>query len=257
MLIVARFRTIVRAAGGWKLVAALFAASVIGAAPASVQAGSVTYVTPTGSSTTGGSVDAQAVFTFGTNEVEITLTNLFKNPTADSQLISALTFDVSGVTGSGSLTTTNSGKISTISAGGSFTAGVSDSLTRWDASKSGTSIDLTTLSGGKPNRLIIGPDDNGGFDPTTGKYTKANSSIIQHNPSVLGSATFDITIAGVTSSSSLSNVVFQFGTTAGSNLVDGVKLSSVPEPSSIVMALISLTAVTGVVVRGRRRTARA
>ena len=45
-----------------------------------------------------------------------------------------------------------------------------------------------------------------------GLYSDANSGIIGHDPSVLGSATFTFTIPGVTSSSAISDVVFEFGT---------------------------------------------
>ena len=213
-----------------------------------VSAGTITYVTPGGSATTDGSVDARAVFTLGANDVQITLTNLLENPTADGQLISALTFNVSGATGAASpttLTTTNSGLISKINSGGSYSAGTLDSLTHWQATEASTLINLTTLTFAKPYVLIIGPDDTDGFSGTslsgTGLYSNANSSIIQHDPVVLGTATFNIAIAGVTTTSTLSNVVFQFGTTAGNDTVNGATgidtfgSPTVPEPSTLVM----------------------
>lgn len=89
---------------------------------------------------------------------------------------------------------------------GTYPAGVADTLTRWHATETGTSIDLTTLTGGKPNSLIIGPDDG------SGKFSNANASIYQHQPEVLGSATFILTIPGVTTLSAISNVFLEFGT---------------------------------------------
>jgi len=192
------------------------------------------YVTPAGATTSDGSVNAQAFFTLNTGSISLTLNNLFQNPTADGQLLSGINFNVSGVSGSGNLTTTNSGNLSTINADGSYSAGVSNPLTRWEASKSGTAISLTTLSGDKPNSLIIGPDSAGGFTQA-GRYNNANSSIIQHDPSILGSATFNIVIPGVTPGSTLSSVNFQFGTAAGSNLVPGTPASPVPLPGALLL----------------------
>jgi hypothetical protein len=235
---------------------ALLAALVIAVMPAASRA-SITYVTPSGSESKDGPVDATATFTLSSGHVLITLTSLLENPTADGQLISAILFNVSGASGTGALASTNSGNISTIDiSDGTYSAGVSDPLTRWEASHTGTAVTLTTLSGGKPNRLIIGPDSLGNFNPALGGlYDQANASIDQHNPVVLGTATFDIAIAGVTSDSVLSDVVFQFGTDANEskNKIPG-RLPGVPEPSSIVMVSMALGAA-GVLARRRRRAA--
>jgi hypothetical protein len=176
---------------------------VLGLFAVSVQsAQAITIGTPSGYTLSGLPVNATASFTLNEGSISLTLTNLQQNPTSIAQLISGITFNVSGASGSGGLTTVNSGLVSTISAGGSYTAGVSDPLTRWTASQLETLITLTTLSGGTPNRLIIGPAG----------YSNANPSITGvHNPSVLESATFNITIPGVTSTSTLSNVTFLFG----------------------------------------------
>src|SRR5260221_4728056 len=123
----------------------------------SAQAGFL-YSTSAGATTSGGPVSAQAFFTLHNGSITITLTNLLKNPTADSQLITGISFRVTGATNSGPLTTVNSGKISTISSGGAYTSGVTDPLTRWKATESASAINLTTLSGGQPNRGIIGPE---------------------------------------------------------------------------------------------------
>lgn len=193
----------------------------------------ILWYTPTGATTGGGSVSAQAGFTVSTNFVTIALTNLEPNVGNIAQEISGLRFNVSGGTSSGALATSNSGPISTIDTGngGAYTSGVSDSLTRWTATESGATVTLTTLSGGQPNRLIIGPDDHGGFDPTIGKYAAANSSIDTHNPNILGTATFALTVPGATSSSSIDHVVFLFGSIPGSNEVQG----QVPEPSTLLL----------------------
>ncbi len=235
-------------------VAVLMAAASMATAPAPAQAGSITYTTAKGATTTGGSVDAKAVFTLKTNEVDITLTNLLWNPTDDAQMISALKFNVSGASGTNTASlTSSSGNTSTISSGGSYTSGVATNpLPAWNATNAGTSLELNALTGGKPKDLIIGPDSAGGFSKS-GSYSNANSSIIVHDPVVLGSATFVIDIKGVTSDSQLGSVVFQFGTTSGSNQSDGVL--SVPEPSTMAMGLSAMAMVAGALVRRRRRSA--
>jgi hypothetical protein len=216
---------------------AAFAAAIL-LSGQSGRASTFTYATSAGASTTGGTVSAQAAFTISNGTVTIVVTNLGANPTDVADEVSALTFDVTGATGSGSLTTVSSGSLSTLSSGGSYTAGVSSLLSRWGTTETGLALDLDALGGGSPNELIIGPDDRGGFDPTVGKYTNANSSIYNHNPSVLGTATFTIDVPGVTSSSTISDVVVQFGSSDGSNLVPA---QLIPEPSTF--ALLGVAAI--------------
>jgi len=220
-----------------KLTLILVTFSVLCWGAASVQPACATsfhYITPTGSSTSDGPVKAAAFFTLdpSTHQIALTLTDYLQNPRADGQLISGIMFVVSG-TGSGSLTTSNSGNISTISSGGSYTTPVSDALTRWTVSSSSTTIYLTTLSGGKPNSLIIGPDSAGGFSGA-GLYNNANSSIIQHNPSVLGTAIFDITVPWLTATSMLSDVYFKFGT-VNDKTTDMVQGVHTPLPSTVLL----------------------
>jgi hypothetical protein len=199
-----------------------------------------------------GPVSAQATFTPGSGIVTVVLTDFLKNPTSDGQTISGIQFNISGANTVGALTTTNSGLITNVdtSSGGTYTAGVADALIRWTANEAaGSQITLTTLSGGKPNELIIGPDSAGGFDPTKGAYTNANSSVLQHNPVVLGTGTFVITAPGVTAASTLSNVVFEFGT--GPVSKPGTP-GGVPEPATLMIWSV-LGAICGLRVWRRRR----
>jgi hypothetical protein len=151
-------------------------------------------------------VNADGSLTAGAGFVMVTLNNLQANPTSAAQLISGLTFNVTGAFGPSSLTTVNSGTAITIAAGGTFTVDGTDPLTRWKATLTGTTVVLTTLSGGNPDRLIIGPPDG------SGKYSAANPSIIGDNPSVSQSGMFTITVPGVTANSLFSNVAFIFNT---------------------------------------------
>jgi MYXO-CTERM domain-containing protein len=210
-----------------------------------------TYTTPAGSTTSDGAVNGTATITPGAGIVTVTLTNLEGNPTGDAQLISALSFNVSGASGSGTLATTNSGSLTTIGSGGTYTAGVSSTLPLWLPIETGTSINLTVLTA-PVAELIIGPDSKGNFNPALGGlYSNANPSIINHQPVVLGTATFTITVPGVTATSTLSNVVFQFGTTPGPDKVPGVQLTS-PEPSSFAIGGLGVLGLAGYSLRRRR-----
>ena len=227
----------------------------LGLATAPARAGLV-FVTPDGSTTTG-PVSAKVDFTVNNGSIEVVLTNLTQNPVDVPKLLSAIEFTATGASGSGELATVNSALITNVSAGGAYTAGVADPLTRWKATGTGTTIALTTLSGGNPDRLIIGPDSLGNFNPALGGlFSNANAGVIGDNPLALGSATFTVTTPGVTTSSVIDNVVFQFGTTAGSNQVRGVQPfppTSVPEPATVYGA--SLAVFLAVFCSWRRRKA--
>jgi hypothetical protein len=184
-------------------------AGVIALTSFNTSAGAVTYTTTTCPLCVDGPVSAKADFTLGNGTVAVTLTDLLANPTSAGQLVSGIKFDVSGANGSGSLARTVSNNlVTTIDIGNdTFSSPVTDPLTRWKASETGITITLTTLSGGNPDRLIIGPPDG------SNKYTNANNSVSGDNPNVVGSPTFTITIPGVKDTSTLSSIIFLFGTT--------------------------------------------
>lgn len=190
-----------------------------------------TFFTPTGASGSGGPVNAEAIFSISGNVVTITLENLLQNPKSAGQLLSGISFDISGATGLNSFSAL--GNITTISSGGSYSTPTSSTLSQWQALNSGTGFNLNVFSGSTPNGLIIGPDSKGNFDPSLGgMYYNANPSIWNnHQPSVLGSATFTLVIPGVSSSSVVNDVVFNFGTQPGEVSV------SVPDAGASVALL--------------------
>ncbi len=224
-------------------------------------AGLIEYVTDSDSSTVGGKVSAIADFTLGNGTLTLTLTNNSSNPTADSQLISGISFEISGASGAGSLKSVNSGITASIVKGQAASIlSANDPLSRWKATESEDHISLTTLSGGTPDLLIIGPGSSG-----TGIYSNVNPSITgNHNPSVLNTATFTIEIAGITASSKLSDVLLLFGTggfgtanetveltlssvqSSGGTSVQNSSAAAVPEPSSL-----TLVGIGGIVMKIR------
>jgi hypothetical protein len=218
-------------------------------------ADTITYVTSVGATTSGGSVQGEADFVLGNNSISLTLTNLLQiapNVMNASQLISGIYFDVSGIPGSGHLAdATSSGMKSYIYNNGTYAIGVNDPLTRWMGSKAGDTITFNAFSGGTVNRLIIGPDSGNDFDPTNGGIYYVDNSL--HNISVvLGSATFDLTIPGVTANTKISNVTFLFGTDSANNDNKVAGVSPVPESSTILLLGIGLVG-SGLVARRQKR----
>src|SRR5215813_2168123 len=72
---------------------------------------SITFATPTGSSTGGGPVNSLAMFTTSLGQVSITLTDLQANPTDVAQLLSDLDFVLSGGITTGALTSSSGQQI--------------------------------------------------------------------------------------------------------------------------------------------------
>jgi hypothetical protein len=119
----------------------------------------ITSVTPTGSSTSGGPVNASAVFTTSAGQISITLTDLLANPTDVAQLISDLSFKRSNAAATGTLAS-SSGQQITVNSNGSFILG-STTSTGWGLNQN--------INGGLqlaaplPLALIIGPSRSDQF----------------------------------------------------------------------------------------------
>ncbi len=185
-------------------------------------------------------VSATATITTGTNSLSIVLTNLESNPTSISQSISGIELNLSSTPTSAALSSATG---SLIDLSGGVAVPVSGSISHWSAALSGGAVYLATAGtgapGGQPIDLIIGP----------APYTNANSSFGSHQPHIQTTATFNLTVPGITSTTVVTAAAIEFGTTPDA-IVSAVKT---PEPMSL---LLLASGVVGLgLVRRRLRAA--
>jgi hypothetical protein len=197
----------------------------------SASANTITVGTPSGSTLAGFPVNSEAIFTTGPGSLSITLKNLQSDPTSVIQNLSGLSFALTTGQTSGSLIG-SSGMERSVANNGTFTDGATVS-TGWGLS-SGFTLNVLGTAIGPAHTLIGGPNNSN-------IYGSANGSIAgngPHNPFLAGSITFNLSIAGVTADSSLTDVIFRFGTTAG-NDVPGTPRTppTVPDAGSTMMLL--------------------
>jgi hypothetical protein len=223
--------------------AAVISLSLLTASPAI--SSTITYVTPTGATTSGGPVNASATFTTGTNSISVSLSNLQANISDVAQALSDLFFTYSGSNLSGQTLTSSSSQEITVASNGTFSLGPTVS-TGWAlSSPASNTLLLNDLGAAGPTHLILGPPGGGGT------YSNANGSIAgnpAHNPFLNQTAMFVISLLGITPSTTITSATFSFGTTAGIN-VSGVP-SAVPLPGALSLFA---TALVGIALLGRRR----
>jgi hypothetical protein len=203
---------------------------LLGAAPASAA-----LVTFTASGTgSDGPLSASATITTGLNSINVSLSSLINNPTSAGQEVSDISFMLSNTPTSLSLTS-QGGALIDIGAGGTVTP-VAGSPTHWGASLTGSTVLLETAGnaavGGKPIDLIIG----------TGPYTNANSSIFEHNPSIDGTGNFTLSALGITANTTVSGIIFSFGT-GPDTFLPGTVMTAVPEVSTWAMMLLGFASI--------------
>ncbi len=206
------------------------------------------FLTPVGSTTSGGAVNAKVTFSQVGNVLTIKLENLQGQlPNFDvAQAVSGLGFSIAGV-GPGVLNS-QIGEHITVAADGTFTSGGVGS-TFWGLPvNSGGNFKLTALGfaspgNNAPDELILGPPD------ATNHYT-GNGSIngnAPHNPFVKNFITFTLTIPGLPADAQITGVTFFFGT-ANENIV------STPEPATMLLLGTGVMGLAAGIRRKRRKS---
>jgi hypothetical protein len=206
----------------------------ISAFAATSHASTITFITPTGSTTSGGPVSASATVTTSAGQIVISLTDLLANPSDVAQLVSDFDFVLSNGATTGTLVSQVGQQIDVHADG--TTSNHPGNPTGWQLNSNvGGGIQISALGGGQPYDLIIGPPGPGGV------YTAANGSIAgngPHNPFINQTGTFTINIAGVTAATTVTSATFSFGTTAGVD-IPGVPTTT-PEPATLASVGIGL-----------------
>jgi hypothetical protein len=213
-------------------------------------AATATFVTPTGATTSGGPVDASATFTTGAGTLSITLIDLLANPKSVGQTLSDLIFTLSSHQTTGTISS-SSGQLVTVAANGTATTGAT-TTTGWGLNSNVSGgIQLDALGFVGPAGLIIGPPGPGGI------YTNANGSIAgngPHNPFINQTATFLLSIAGLTAADTVTSALFSFGTEAGVERA-GVP-SAIPLPGALPLFATGLAGL-GLIKWRKKRKAQA
>ena len=214
----------------------------------------MTFQTPGSASDKDGTLDATVTFTILNSNLYIGITNNEANPKAAGQLISDLSFVLSGGLTAGSLSSSISSTVGSSSSVSVLDSSFNSSTTTttpstWQLSHgsadcgtgASTCYFLNDLTGGQPENMIIGP----------GPYTNYNSSITNFAPSLAGTVVFEVTgITGLSSSTTVSSVNMSFGT--GPDKSYDLVSSPTPEPFSFVLMGSGLVLLS---LLGRKRKA--
>jgi hypothetical protein len=112
----------------------------------------------------------------------------------------------------------------------------------------GNNVTLETLGGGQPSEMIAP------FVADGGTYTNSNASVTNFNSHVIGTLTIDLFLSGVTANTTITSVVWSFGTGPDHTLTDTTPViipEQTPEPGSL--ALLGLGGLLMAFVIRRRR----
>jgi hypothetical protein len=199
----------------------------------------------------GNPVAAEADITTGNGTVTIVLKNLESNPNTVAQNLSDFSATFGNNVGTTTINSSSAQEITITGTGNNqFTLG-STVAPGWTLSNpQANQIYLNDLgSAVGPAHTLIGGPGSGPAYSNAGGSIAGNSA---HNPFLNQTATWVLNAPGVTSSTTLTDVTFSFGTTSG----DGITLSSVPEPGSMALMGIGVGSTGLVRMMRRRRAAR-
>jgi hypothetical protein len=213
------------------LVAATLAAM---AALASAPASAVSFTTTPGATSGAYAVKGEATFTVLAGAVDVTLTNFFvQDLVSVAQVLSGISFDIAGMTGSGGTVSYLSGDHVALT--GSVTTAAAGTPV-WNLAHSPDNhLYLSVFGSGQPKNTLLPYTDAS----VGGDYSSANASIkgASHNPYYLGNVAFKITgLQGVNEGAAISNVVFRYNSIA-------TPVTAVPEPTTYMLMLAGLASV--------------
>jgi len=238
------------------------------AATTPVARADVTFDTPTGATDSNSEpVDATATFSISAGSITITVRNLEANPTSDGQTVNGVAFVLSTGQTVGTFSsqesiqrriTSNTGfndHGTTSSSSVNGTSYSSDKFSPWIVNSgvtvngSSTGIEATSIGGGGGGGTPTLIGDPNGF----GNYSAANPSITNgaHHRFLAGTMTIVVNVTGLLATASVSQMQFEFGTSA--NPPDNVpgNLVPVPEPSTLAIAGLGALGFVGYGLRRR------
>jgi len=210
-------------------------AAVVCLAPAVASAGIYTFAASAPAGSGNQARSATATFTTNTNGLVIVIENLQDDGAISNQAVSGIQFTLSG-SPTGESFVSGISQAVTIEDDGTFALGVGAyNTTRWHVEASPHAI--TAIGGGQPDEMIIG-------EPIGLAY-RANGGPDNFNPYLYKQATFTLAYTGgVTSSSTISNVTFAFGTGPDS-LLTGTPVFHNPEPAAFVIWGLGALGIAG------------
>ena len=172
---------------------------------------------------------ASATITPGAGTLTAVLTDTQANPRSAGDLLSSIEITPSGALGTPTLTSQN-GSLIDVTPGAATGTPVAGNPTHWGVGTSGGQIVLETAGpfavGGKPINMIIGP----------APFTNSNASIGNFDPYIDQTGTFVINDPSITASTSITGVVFNFGT-GPDTFITGVPVPAPPIGHSLPVLL--------------------